>query len=132
MISADSFTETEPDSIPTGRILPVDGTPLDFRKAKPIGRDIHADWDQLTWAGGYDHNFVLTPGAKPAASVYAPKTGIVMEVLPPPPACSFIPATASMIRTGKTENPMNGSAASVWKPSFILIPSTIRSSRPVN
>ena len=89
LISADSFTETEPDSIPTGRILPVEGTPLDFRTAKPIGRDIHADWDQLTWAGGYDHNFVLTPGSKPAASVYAPKTGIVMEVLTTSPGMQF-------------------------------------------
>lgn len=89
MISSDSYTETEPDSIPTGRILPVDGTPLDFRKPKPIGQDIHASWDPLIWAGGYDHNFVLTPGIQPAASVYAPKTGIFMEVLTTSPGMQF-------------------------------------------
>jgi aldose 1-epimerase len=39
--------------IPTGEILPVEGTPLDFRKQKAIGRDI----DQLPV--GYDHCFIV-------------------------------------------------------------------------
>lgn len=39
--------------IPTGEILPAEGTPLDFRRQKAIGRDI----DRLPV--GYDHSFVV-------------------------------------------------------------------------
>lgn len=46
-------------SIPTGEIASVDGTPFDFREAKPMGRDIEQANDQLSYGHGYDHNFVL-------------------------------------------------------------------------
>lgn len=41
--------------IPTGEIAPVEGTPMDFTRAKPLGRDIDADSEQLRIAYGYDH-----------------------------------------------------------------------------
>lgn len=43
-------------SIPTGEIASVDGTPFDFREAKPMGRDIEQANDQLSYGHGYDHN----------------------------------------------------------------------------
>lgn len=59
MINASGYTPTAKDLIPTGEVLDVTGTPMDFRTMKPIGQDIAADYEQLVIAGGYDHNFVL-------------------------------------------------------------------------
>ncbi|MBQ0000833.1 MAG: galactose mutarotase, partial [Clostridiales bacterium] len=44
--------------IPTGEIAPVAGTVMDFSVEKKIGRDINADFEQLAFTGGYDHNYV--------------------------------------------------------------------------
>ncbi len=59
MINANRYTPTDATSIPTGRIVPVAGTPMDFRRMKAIGRDITRSFRQLVLAHGYDHNFVL-------------------------------------------------------------------------
>lgn len=69
-------------AIPTGEIAPVEGTPMDFCTAKPIGRDIRADFEQLAFVGGYDHNFVLADHAgekRKMAEAYCAQTGIRME-----------------------------------------------------
>lgn len=59
-LNADFYTPVKDNqSIPTGEIAPVTGTPMDFTDPKPIGQDIRADFEQLTFAGGYDHNYVL-------------------------------------------------------------------------
>lgn len=82
-IFADSYNPIQDSkSIPTGEIAPVEGTPMDFRTMKPIGQDIREDFEQLKFAGGYDHNFVLSekPGEmKAMANVYCEETGIAME-----------------------------------------------------
>lgn len=62
MIGADYFTETDGESIPTGRILPVEGTPMDFRKEKLIGKDIFSEYQQVRQCRGFDHNYVLKTG----------------------------------------------------------------------
>lgn len=70
-------------AIPTGEIAPVEGTPFDFRTAKPIGQDIAKADDQLTYGNGYDHNYVLDrsgDGLELAAIAYSPSTGIRMEI----------------------------------------------------
>ena len=46
-------------AIPTGEIAPVKGTPFDFLTAKPIGKEIKADNEQLHFVNGYDHNFAI-------------------------------------------------------------------------
>lgn len=85
MIKASHYTPVkDKKAIPTGEIAPVEGTPFDFREAKPIGRDIRADHTQLTYGNGYDHNFALDragDGLESVATVYSPKTGIQMEVI---------------------------------------------------
>lgn len=71
-------------SIPKGFNEPVEGTPFDFRQAKPIGQDIKAEHEQLGFANGYDHNFALDKEAgemTTAAIAYAPESGIRMEVI---------------------------------------------------
>jgi aldose 1-epimerase len=61
-IAASRFTPTDAGLIPTGELAKVAGTPFDFRRAKPIGRDIRAGHPQLVLAKGFDHNWVLDKG----------------------------------------------------------------------
>ncbi|MBQ9356552.1 MAG: galactose mutarotase [Prevotella sp.] len=82
-VNADSFTESDDSYMPTGTILPVEGTPMDFRTPHAVGDSIHSDYYQIQNAHGYDHNWVLnTHGddTKVCASLYSPQTGIFMEM----------------------------------------------------
>jgi aldose 1-epimerase len=80
MIAADYYTPTNADSIPTGEIRAVKGTPMDFTTPHPIG----SRFSQLkNRPVGYDSNYVLNSPGKSlglAARVFEPKTGRVMEV----------------------------------------------------
>jgi len=49
-IDADTFTITDAESIPTGELVPVAGTPMDFTTMKEIGRDIDSDYEPLNQA----------------------------------------------------------------------------------
>lgn len=83
-LAASHFTPvSDGRAIPTGEILVVEGTPFDFRQAKPIGQDINADDEQLKFVNGYDHNFALDKtgaGVERIGSVYAPESGIEMFI----------------------------------------------------
>ena len=82
MLDADAFTPADEESIPTGEIRPVDGTPMDFRTPKQLGAEIDADYEPLRFGGGYDHNGVLKneKGFDKVAEGTADKSGIRMEV----------------------------------------------------
>jgi len=58
-VDAETYTEIDSELVPTGRIVSVEGTPLDFRRPTKIGARIGSEHAQLRVAGGYDHNFVL-------------------------------------------------------------------------
>lgn len=78
MIDADRITELDPESIPTGKILPVESTPYDFRLSTPIGERISSV------EPGYDINYVLGMQAREltrVAAVSDPASGRNMEVL---------------------------------------------------
>ncbi|HJA12552.1 MAG TPA: galactose mutarotase [Candidatus Mediterraneibacter merdipullorum] len=79
---ADAFTPADAESIPTGEIRSVEGTPMDFRQGKEIGQEIDADYEPLRFGGGYDHNWVLKNNGKFAkvAEAEADRSGITMEV----------------------------------------------------
>jgi len=82
-INAKFFTPTDDTNIPTGEILSVTGTPMDFTIAHKIGRDINAENDQLKFGNGYDHNWVLDHPANTlglAAIAHDPKSGRTMEI----------------------------------------------------
>ncbi|MCD8054756.1 MAG: galactose mutarotase [Lachnospiraceae bacterium] len=85
-----AITEIAAGSIPTGRLLPVEGTPFDFRVPKEVGRDAFAPDPQLALTESYDHNYVLDgSGFRSVASVYLPETGIHMEVFTDQPGVQF-------------------------------------------
>ena len=90
--------------IPTGEIVSVEGTPFDFRKAKPIGQDIDADNEQLKLGGGYDHNLCID-GAdgtrRTFATVTCPETGITMQCSTTLPAFQFYSGNALNAPGGK-------------------------------
>jgi aldose 1-epimerase len=91
MIAADAITPVDSTLIPTGKLLPVKGTPFDFNVAKAIGKDIETKDEQLKFGKGYDHNFALTSydGEKPVATVKSPVTGITMEIYTKEPGLQF-------------------------------------------
>lgn len=86
-IPSNYFCAVNPDKIKTGEIQKVTGTPFDFRKGKPIGKDIILENanEQLKIGGGYDQSYVLKKkhSAKIVlvATVVDPKSGRKLEVL---------------------------------------------------
>ena len=98
-VFAERFCENDEGCLPTGRLLPVEGTPFDFRAPKPIGRDIEADCEQLRRGGGYDHNYVLA--GRTAAVLYSPDSGIQMTVQTDMPGMQVYAANGLTQRPGK-------------------------------
>jgi len=92
-IFASHFSAVDSTLIPVGAPVPVKGTPFDFTSAKVIGKDIAVDHIQIKNGLGYDHNFVLDKQSpdelSKAAFVFAPSTGITMEVFTTEPAIQF-------------------------------------------
>ena len=85
-LHASKYTPVNAGLIPTGQLAPVQHTPMDFTKAKKVGKDI----DQVK--GGYDHNFVIDKkdsGMALAASVYDEGSGRFMEVWTTQPGIQF-------------------------------------------
>ena len=87
MVAADEYTPTDDTLIPTGKIEPVAGTPLDFRTPTRLGARI-AELDK-TAAMGYDHNYILRKREAEstlAAALRDPASGRTMTVLTNQPA----------------------------------------------
>lgn len=95
-IFADSLTENSAASIATGKIYPAEGTPMDFRQPTPIGKGVDADFYQVQWGAGYDHNWILSGpvenGLRKAALAESPKTGITLTVYTDMPGVQFYSA----------------------------------------
>ncbi len=90
-IDAQQTTPIGPTLVPTGKLAPVAGTPMDFRRPTRIGARIDAADEQLAFAKGYDHNWVLDGHGKlrQAAEVFDARSGIVMQVLTDQPGLQF-------------------------------------------
>ena len=81
------FNPDDAESIPTGQLRSVAGSPMDFRSPKAIGRDINEDYDALNLQGGYDHNYEVF--CNPAAILYSPESGREMAVYTDCPGVQF-------------------------------------------
>lgn len=90
-IQSDRVLEVDAELIPTGRILSVEGTPLDFRQATAIGARIRSSHPLIRNAKGYDHSYVLSGGPELAfaARAYEPTSGRTMEVWTTEPSMAF-------------------------------------------
>lgn len=110
-LEADGFTAFGPDKMVSGEIRPVEGTALDFRTPKPIGRDIASTEEQMRIGGGYDHCFVIRGphGGRPrkAARLDHPGSGRTLELWTTEPGVQLFTAnTVDMV----------GRAGAVYKP----------------
>lgn len=65
-LHADYFLVTDEDQICTGAMICVDGTPMDFRKPRVLGRDIDDAYPPLRMGFGYDHCWVVKGGTADA------------------------------------------------------------------
>jgi aldose 1-epimerase len=90
-LNAPGYLPTNAGLIPTGEILPVAGTPMDFTKPTVIGERVDAEFEPLKFGGGYDHAWVLenAKGVRLAAILKDTKSGRVMEVHTDQPAIQF-------------------------------------------
>ena len=101
-INAEKFTPNDEWSLPTGEIRDVAGSPMDFRKAKALGRDIGMEDEQLRVGNGYDHNFVLDgEGYREVASLFSEESGIHMSVLTDLPGMQLYTAHGMSGEPGK-------------------------------
>jgi aldose 1-epimerase len=98
-INANSFTPTDANLIPTGKLVGVAGTPFDFTSFHTIGERIGdasaPQGDQLVLAHGYDHNWVLNKsgptfaGLRFAAQALDPASGRLLTVWTDEPGVQF-------------------------------------------
>lgn len=86
-IHADRYVAVDNNLIPTGELLPVKGTSMDFNVPVAIGTDI------AKVPGGYDHTFVLNKknASQPelAVTLRHPGSGRYMEVFTSEPGVQF-------------------------------------------
>jgi len=94
-VNADEYLRADATLIPTGEIVTVEDTPLDFRAPHRIGQRI----DQIReeqFGGGYDHCLVVnhkSPGDLAlAAKLEDPKSGRTMEVFTTEPGVQIFSA----------------------------------------
>ena len=94
-IDADAFTPTGEGGVPTGKFLPVAGTPMDLRRAVRVGDRIHEAYFQLEKDDGFDVNYVLNrpgQGLRPVCWLEDPASGRRMEVRTTLPGVQFYTA----------------------------------------
>ena len=131
--NADRYTPVDHAPIPTGALAPLEGTPFDFRKPKPIGRDLQkAGGDPV----GYDHNFVLN-GESDAMKLVcrAPNrpSGRVLELHTNQPGCQFYSGNFLDGRTWARAAPCTSSTtASASKHSTTPTRSIIKATGPTS
>ena len=93
MLNASKYTPVGDTLIPTGEVLNVAGTPMDFTRPTKIGARINADMDQIRYGQGYDHNWVLNKQHNGemtlAARVSEATSGRTMEIWTTEPAIQF-------------------------------------------
>jgi aldose 1-epimerase len=92
-LNAPAFTPVDSTLIPTGHIIPVAGTPFDFRRPTAIGARIDEPNEQLRFGRGYDHNWTLEPAGPdaltPAARLEDPISGRRIDIRTTEPGIQF-------------------------------------------
>lgn len=89
---ASNYTPADQQSIPYGDIVPVEGTPMDLREETMVGKNIDSEFEQLVFAGGYDHNWVTdhyNQEVRKIAEVKSPGKDCTMEVYTDLPGVQF-------------------------------------------
>lgn len=133
----------EADPIPTGRLLPVAGTPLDFREGPSIGEAVDRfDFGEIARAGGVDHFFAVEgSGLREHAILRCPGTGLAMRCRSDAPGLLVYTANGLGTEPGKggriyrkrfavcleTECLPNAVNLPRWRPQVLLAPGEVAS-----
>lgn len=91
-INSKKFAEVDNESIPTGELIDVENTPLDFTNFRKISDGIDSEFEQIKLTKGYDHSFLINKtkeGLEKIANVKSDKTNISLEVFSDCPALQF-------------------------------------------
>lgn len=109
-LDAETYAENDENTLPTGVLSPVAGTPFDFSRGKLLRRDLEAEDRQLKLCRGYDHSFLLrrSGSLREFARLSSPITGIVMQ------AATDLPAV--QLYTGNFVEEKNGKGGRHYKP----------------
>jgi aldose 1-epimerase len=92
VLNADSFLPVDKTLIPTGELKDVTNTPFDFRKPALIGERINDNNQQLKFAKGYDHCWVIKSaedGLNNVGSLYDSLSGREMTIYTTEPGVQF-------------------------------------------
>lgn len=107
-IDADMITELDDTQAPTGKLIPVEGTPFDFRTLHTIGKFLSSDHEQLQKFGTYDHNFVINgTGLREAAVLQSKESGIRMTCFTDQPGIQLYVANGA--------NPLPGKGGKIYE-----------------
>ncbi len=98
-INAERFTVCDETAAPTGELASVEGTAMDFRNPKTIGKDAYNDEPCVKVPGGYDSNFVIN--GHPFAIATGDKTGITLAADTDQPGVQLYTANALTEQKGK-------------------------------
>lgn len=98
-VNADEFTINDGNGLPTGEIISVENTAMDFRVEKAIGEQIGSEDISVNLFGGYDSNYILNSNT--AAIVRSLESGITMTVFTDQPGMQFYTANKTSERNGK-------------------------------
>ena len=98
-VKADSYTLNDETCTPTGEVVSVDGSAMDFRTPKPIGRDTGKEEPCVKFFNGYDSNFILS--GHPAATAVGDQSGITMVVDTDQPGMQLYTGNVLTHRKGK-------------------------------
>lgn len=110
IINSDYFIPIDQNSIPTGEITSVKGTPFSFIEEKKMGKDIEKDDVQLKNGRGYDHNFCINGydgSLKTAAIIKGDKSGIKLTVKTTLPGIQFYSGNFLSGAVGKEGFPLD-------------------------
>jgi aldose 1-epimerase len=89
-LKSDAFLELDASLLPTGKVIPVDGTVFDFREGQKIARGIESDHPQTEIVGGgFDHPFLLSAQNHKQISLYDRESGRKLEMETEEPTVVF-------------------------------------------
>lgn len=117
-LNASRFLETDSTLVPTGKLLDVEGTPMDFRKPTALRDGIDADYPAIKAGKGYDSCWVIDDWKKhelnSAARLTAPVSGRVLEVYTTQPGVQVYAgcwlAGSPVSKSGRSYNDYDGVA----------------------
>jgi aldose 1-epimerase len=93
VILADQYAPTDAFKIPTGRLLTVADTPLDFRRSRRVGQAMDINHPLLAPSKGFDHSYAFrrTPSVRlrPIAVLHDPTSGRKMAIATTEPGLQF-------------------------------------------